>query len=76
MTTIIINGRTYQEADHGRFEAALIDNGQEIARTYGDTVQMFSGIYEDVKAWADSYDIDTVDLPCFATDKGRGNYTY
>lgn len=62
MTTIIINGRTYQEAEHGRFDAALIDNGVEIARTYGDTVQMFTGIWEDVKAWADSFDIETVEL--------------
>lgn len=77
MTTIILNGRIYQEAEHGRFDAALIDNGVEIARTYGgEVVQMFSGIYEDVRAWADSYDIENIERPFFATDKGNGVYIY
>lgn len=60
MTTIELNGRTYNEADHGRFEASLIDNGIEIARTEGDVVLMFSGRYEDVTLWAESYGIEEV----------------
>lgn len=76
MTTIILNGNIYQEADHGRFEASLIDNGEEIARTYGDTVQMFSGIYEDVKLWAESYGIENIERPYFARDNGNGKYIY
>ena len=55
MATIEINGRTYQEADRGRFDASLIDNGSEIAYTYGERVIMVSGRAEDVKAWAESY---------------------
>ena len=52
------------------------DNGEEIARTYGDTVQMFSGIYEDVKLWAESYEIEKIELPFFARDNGNGKYIY
>lgn len=62
MTTIEINGRTYQEADRGRFDASLIDNGSEIAYTYGDRVIMVSGRAEDVKAWAESYNIETIEI--------------
>ena len=62
MTTIEINGRTYQEADRGRFDASLIDNGEEIAYTYGgDTVVMLSGNADDVKVWAESYGIETIE---------------
>ncbi len=61
MATIEINNRTYQEADKGRFEAALIDNGEMIAYTDGDKIVMLSGIYEDVKLWAESYDIETIE---------------
>ena len=57
---IKINGNIYDEADHGRFEAALIDNGEMIAVTRGDEVVMYSGILADVQAWAESYGIDIV----------------
>ena len=57
MGTIELNGRTYQEADHGHFEAALIDSGEMIAYTDGDHVVMLSGNRQDVELWADSYDL-------------------
>ena len=60
VTTIELNGHEYQEAERGRFEAALVDNGEEIAHTNGDEVIMYSGNYEDVKLWAESYDIHAI----------------
>ena len=76
-TKITLNGRIYYEAEHGRFDAALLDDDTEIARTYGDnTVQMFTGIYEDVKAWADSYGIEKIETPYFARETAPGVYTY
>lgn len=60
MSTIELNGHTYQEADRGRFEASLIDNGEEIAYTNGEEIVMLSGVYDDIKLWADSYEIDTI----------------
>ena len=59
-TPIILNGHTYTEAERGRFDASLIDNGEEIARTDGGRVIMFSGIIADVLLWAESLDILTV----------------
>ena len=62
MRPIEINGHYYQEADHGRFEASLISNGEEIARTEGDAVIWFGGCpREDVEAWADSFDIERIE---------------
>lgn len=58
MRDIELNGRTYQEADHGRFDASLIDNGEEIARTNYDRIIWYSGLYADVCAWAEYYGID------------------
>ena len=60
MYTIELNGNTYQEADRGRFDASLIDNGVEIAYTEGDSVVMLSGNIDDVTLWADSYDISNI----------------
>ena len=57
---IELNGNTYQEADRGRFEASLIDNGVEIAYTECGSVVMLSGDIDDVTAWADSYDISDI----------------
>ena len=68
---------TTRSANILRSSQHLIDNGVEIARTYGsDCVQMFCGVYEDVKAWAESMDIETIETPYFAVDNGNGTYTY
>lgn len=61
MTKIIeLNGRIYEEADHGRFDVSLLDNGEEIARTSGDEVIWFRGKREDIELWANSYDIEKI----------------
>lgn len=59
-TTIILNGHTYQEAERGRWETTLLDNGEEIAHTAGDTVIMYSGNPEDIALWAESYGITEI----------------
>lgn len=62
LTPIILNGNYYSEADHGRFEASLILNGEEIARTCGDTVIMYDATRAaDIALWAESYDIEIVE---------------
>lgn len=60
-TTININGNKYKQADYGRFEAALIDNGEVIAVTRGNEVVMYRGILEDVQEWAEMCDCDRVE---------------
>ena len=71
MHRIELNGTGYLEAEHGRFEACLIEetagysdviNGEMIAYTAGDTVIMLSGKYEDVALWAESYDISDIEV--------------
>ena len=60
LQTIEINGRTYQEAERGKFDAILLDNGEEIAGTYDDSVILYSGLLEDIKLWAESFDLHKV----------------
>lgn len=59
-TVVEINGHRYFEDEHGRFEAALIDNGEVIAVTRGDEVRMYRGNLVDIIEWADSYGIEKV----------------
>ena len=61
MYLIEINGTTYKEAEHGRFDASLLQGDEEIARTSGDSVLYYSGKLSDVMKWAESYDINRIE---------------
>lgn len=60
MTTIEINGRTYQEGERGRFDAFLIQEGEAIAHTEYDRVIWYAGRREDVQVWAESFGINEI----------------
>lgn len=59
---IELNGTIYTEVERGRFEATLLNGiGREVAHTEGNKVIMYRGNWDDVRTWADSYDIEEIE---------------